>query len=136
LTGTAYFLAEECNKRLGVKTRAIELSTLQRCASHLSSLTDVTEAYEAGVYALNAALKGESGVAVVLKRVCSSPYRCEMHTTEIHRIANRERKIPLEWIDQENACMKSEFLTYAKPLIQGELQPIYKDGLPFHLRKL
>ena len=29
--------------------------------------------------------------------------------------------------------MKQEFIDYAKPLIMGELTPIYKDGVPVHL---
>ena len=136
LTGTAQFLAEVCNKRLGIKTRAIELSTLQRCASHLTSLIDVTEAYEAGVYALNAAIAGKSGVAVSFERTSNEPYRCEMRAVEIEKLANHEKTVPLEWIDEENACMKAEFLAYAKPLIQGELTPIFRDGLPCHLRKI
>lgn len=136
LTGTARFLADECTKRLGIKTRAIELSTLQRCASHLTSLTDVTEAYEAGVYALNAAIGGKNGVAIAFERTSDAPYRCEMRAVEIEKLANREKTVPLEWIDAENACMKEEFLAYARPLIQGELSPIYKDGLPCHFRKI
>ena len=136
LTGTALFLAEVCSKRLGIKTRAIELSTLQRCASHISSLTDVTEAYEAGCAAVSAAIEGKTGVAVVLNRVSDAPYRCEMGVVEVANLANHEKTIPLEWIDVENACMKEEFLAYARPLIQGELAPMYKDGLPCHLAKI
>ena len=136
LTGTARFLAEECTKRLGIKTRAIELSTLQRCAAHLLSLTDVTEAFEAGMAALKAAMDGKTGVAVVLNRVSDSPYRCEMGIVDVSNIANGEKTIPLEWIDLENACMREAFLDYVKPLIQGEVAPMYKDGLPCYLRKV
>ena len=52
---------------------------------------------------------------------------------DIHDIANVEKKIPLEWIDEKNHQMKKEFIEYAKPLIIGELTPIFKDGLPQHL---
>lgn len=133
LTGTARFLADECAKRLGVKTRAIEFSTLQRCASHISSLTDVIEAYEAGAAAVKAAVEGQSCVAVILKRVSNAPYRCETDVVEVEKLANHEKCIPAEWIDEENACMRAEFLSYARPLIQGELTPMYADGLPRHL---
>jgi 6-phosphofructokinase 1 len=136
LTGTARFLAEYCNEKLGIKTRAVELSTLQRCASHISSLTDVSEAFEAGVYAVNAAKAGKTGVAVSLKRTSNAPYVCEMDLVEVDRLANHEKTIPAAWIDEENACMKEEFLAYVKPLIQGELTPVYKDGLPSHLPPL
>jgi 6-phosphofructokinase 1 len=88
------------------------------------------------VYALNTAIAGNSGVAVSFERTSNEPYRCEMRAVEIDKLANHEKTVPLEWIDEENACMKAEFLAYAKPLIQGELTPIFKDGLPCHLRKI
>ena len=44
LSGTSRYLADLIHVRLGCKTRAIEFSTLQRCASHLASRTDITEA--------------------------------------------------------------------------------------------
>ena len=47
-TGTARFLANTVARRLDTKTRCIELSTLQRCAGHLTSRTDITEAYRVG----------------------------------------------------------------------------------------
>ena len=59
-----------------------------------------------------------------------------MFVVEVANLANHEKTIPLEWIDVENACMKEEFLAYARPLIQGELAPMYKDGLPCHLAKI
>ena len=136
LTGTARFLADEVNARLHVKTRAIELSTLQRCASHSASLTDVNEAYQAGAAGLKAALRGQSGMAVVLIRTSSEPYECTAELVEVEKIANHEKCIPAEWIDEENACMRAEFLAYARPLILGELTPMYADGLPRHLPKL
>lgn len=134
LTGTARYLAEEVNRRLNVKTRAIELSTLQRCASHSASLTDVNEAYEVGSAAVKAALQGQSGMAVVLIRTSSEPYRCTTELVEVERLANHEKRIPAEWIDEENARMREAFTQYALPLIQGELSPYYKNGLPCHIR--
>ena len=68
LAGSAKFLANKIGSELGIKTRAIELSTLQRCASHMSSRTDITEAYNVGGAAVKAAFEGESGKVVVLKR--------------------------------------------------------------------
>ena len=48
LSGTSRYLADLIHDNLGCKTRAIEFSTLQRCASHLSSRVDVSEAYQVG----------------------------------------------------------------------------------------
>ncbi len=133
LTGSARFLAELCAKRLEIKTRAIELSTLQRCAAHLSSLTDITEAYEVGVAAVRAAAEGKTGVAVTFVRVSSAPYRVTTGVVKIESVANREKLVPVEWIDVVNAGMLPTFTEYALPLIQGELPPVFEGGLPTHL---
>ena len=135
LTGTALYLAGECSKRLKIKARAIELSTLQRCAAHLSSATDVEEAFEVGAAAVTAAMQGRTGVASVFVRESDAPYVCKTGVVEIDKIANQEKCVPLEWIDAENAGLKEAYIRYALPLIQGELTPIYKDGLPRHLRR-
>ena len=57
LAGSAKFLANKIGAELGIKTRAIELSTLQRCAAHMTSRTDITEAYNVGGAAVKAAFE-------------------------------------------------------------------------------
>lgn len=134
LTGVGRFLENLVAQRLKIKVRSIELSTLQRCAGHLTSRTDVTEAYQAGGAAVPAALGGNTGKMVVLKRLSDTPYQCTTDLYPIGEIANLEKTMPLSWIDVENLQMKQEFLDYARPLIQAELQPIYLSGLPYHIR--
>ena len=133
LSGCAATLANLVAKETGLKTRAIELSTLQRAATHLASLTDITEALESGAKAVEAVLEGKTAMMATIIRDSSNPYKVHYETFDIHNIANVEKKIPLEWIDTENNQMKDEFLEYARPLIIGELTPIFKDGLPSHL---
>ena len=133
LTGTALFLANVCAKELGVKTRAIELSTLQRCAGHIASLTDIDEAFEAGAAAVKAAMSGATGVASILVRAGENPYVCKTDVADVMKIANAEKCVPVEWIDTVNADMLPPFIEYARPLIQGELTPYYNNGLPTHL---
>ena len=133
LTGTAQFLANECAKRLNTKTRAIELSTLQRCSGHLTSRTDITEAYQVGGAAVLAASQGKSGVAVTLVRISDKPYQCKTGTVEIEKIANLEKKIPVSWINDTHTDMLEPFYDYARPLIQAELPPFYVNGLPYHI---
>lgn len=133
LTGTAQFLANECAKRLKTKTRAIELSTLQRCSGHLTSRTDITEAYQVGGAAVLAAMRGQSGVAVTLVRISDKPYQWTTGTVEIEKIANYEKKVPVSWINDTHTDMLAPFLDYARPLIQAELPPFYVDGLPYHI---
>ena len=133
LTGTARFLANTVARRLDTKTRCIELSTLQRCAGHLTSRTDITEAYQVGGAAAKAAFEGVTGQMVALKRISNSPYQC---TTELHpisEVANLEKKVPLSWMNENHTQMTEEFLEYARPLIQAELTPLYIAGLPHHI---
>ena len=86
LAGSAKFLANKIGAELGIKTRAIELSTLQRCAAHMTSRTDITEAYNVGGAAVKAAFEGETGKVVVLKRVSDDPYMCITETHDVHDI--------------------------------------------------
>jgi len=130
LSGCASTLCNIVARETGLKTRAIEFSTLQRAASHISSLTDVNEAYEAGARAVEEVYNGNTGMMVILKRTKEN-YECVTDVYDIHDIANVEKKVPTEWI--KNHQMTDEYLRYARPLIMGELLPIYKDGVPTHL---
>ena len=133
LAGFAKFLADKIGSELGIKTRALEFSTLQRCAAHMTSRTDITEAFQVGGAAVKAAFEGETGKVVVLKRVSDDPYICITETHDVHKIANIEKKIPLEWIT-DDAYVTDDLIHYIRPLIQAELSPIMVDGLPRHLR--
>ncbi len=133
LGGTADVLARIIGDKIGCKTRKVELSALQRCAAHCASLTDVNEAFAVGAAAVNAALAGKTGCMITLDRVSTAPYHCVTDAFAVSEIANVEKTIPLEWIDLANNHVTQEFVDYALPLIQGEIQPIYVKGLPAHL---
>ena len=133
LTGTARFLANTAARRLDTKTRCIELSTLQRCAGHLTSRTDITEAYQVGGAAAKAAFEGHTGEMVALDRISNAPYQCGTSLHPISEVANLEKKVPLEWVNADHTAMTDEFLAYALPLVQAELTPIYVEGLPHHI---
>ena len=132
MSGSAKYLSNRIAADLGVKSRAIELSTLQRCAAHMTSRTDITEAFNVGGAAVKAAFEGESGRVVVLKRVSDDPYMCITETHDVHDIANVEKKVPLEWITEDD-YVTNDLVHYIRPLIQAELSPIMVDGLPRHL---
>ena len=133
LTGTARYLANRVAHAVDTKTRSIELSTLQRCAAHMTSRTDITEAYQVGGAAAKAAFEGHTGMMVALKRISNDPYQCITALHDIHEVANLEKKVPMEWINAYHTDMRAEFLTYARPLIQSELTPVFIDGLPRHI---
>ena len=134
LAGCADILCKLIKEKLGVKTRAITLSTLQRAAAHLASKTDLDEAFNCGKKGADLAFSGESGKMVYMNRVSNDPYKIKYEVfDDIHKIANIEKKIPLEWIDVDNNYVKDELVAYLKPLIQGEVKQIYKDGIPQHI---
>lgn len=133
LTGTATFLANTISAEVGCKTRAIELSTLQRCAAHLASRTDINEAFAVGGAAVKAAFEGDNGKMIILKRVSDDPYQCTTDVYDVHKISNVEKLVPREWINKEGTYVTDEFVSYIEPLIQAELIPVPVEGIPRHL---
>ena len=133
LTGTARYLCNVISAECGCKTRAIELSTLQRAASHCASRVDILEAYEVGGAAMKAADEGDSGKMVVIERLSDDPYQAGTEVKDVHKIANDERTVPREWISKDGTYVTNEFITYVRPLIQGDVSPIMVDGIPRHL---
>lgn len=134
LQGSARYLADTLTRELGIKTRAIDLNTLQRSAAHLTSRVDITEAFQVGGAAVKAAFEGKSGMVTILKRLSEDPYVCVTDLSDVHEIANIEKKVPLEWITEDGTFVSDELIHYIRPLIQAELSPVMVDGLPRHLR--
>ena len=133
MTGTASYLAGLVQKELGCKTRAVELSTLQRAAAHLASKIDVDEAFNVGGACVKAADEGRTGVMVVIVRVSDDPYQSTTDVNDVHRIANDEEVVPRNWISKSGNYVTEEFLDYVRPLIQGQYSPMMVEGLPRHL---
>ena len=133
VAGSCATLADIVERRTGIKARVIEPSLLQRAATHIASLTDIEEAFAAGSAGVKAAMEGLSGVMITLNRVSDAPYKCETAAYDIHAIANLEKMVPEHFINEDGCQITAEFLAYLRPLIQGELYPIFKDGLPAHL---
>ena len=133
LSGAAVVVANKVAEATGLKTRAVEFSTLQRAATHLASLTDINEAFQVGYAACKAAEDGKTGMMITIDRVCNDPYQVGFGIYDIHAIANVERPVPAEWIINEGTDLSEEYIKYARPLIMGELTPLMVNGLPRHL---
>ncbi|MCI8405256.1 MAG: 6-phosphofructokinase [Clostridia bacterium] len=133
LGGTAQFLANTIIHEFGCKARAVELNILQRCSSHMVSRVDITEAFVAGGHAVEASFRGETGKMIIFNRITNNPYQCTTEPFDINKIANIEKKVPIDWITEDGTYVSPEFHSYARPLIQAELSPIMVDGLPSHL---
>lgn len=133
LTGTAAYLADLAAEETGLKTRAVAFSTAQRAAAHMASLTDVNEAFQVGYDAVAAAEEGKTGMMIILERNGDAPYQCGTSAYDIHAIANVERPVPDEWITEDGCGLNDGYEKYARPLIMGELTPLFVNGLPRHL---
>ena len=132
LSGIGKYLEGLVGNRIGCKVRSVELNILQRCAGYMLSETDIIESRNLGAFAAVSAIRGESGKMSALKRICDDPYQVEIELADLSKIANFEKKVPMEWINEEGNDIKDYLLTYLKPLIQGEVQIPYENGVPRH----
>ena len=132
LSGIGKYLEGLVGNRIGCKVRSVELNILQRCAGYMLSETDIIESRNLGAFAAVSAIRGESGKMSALKRICDDPYQVEIELADLSKIANFEKKVPMEWINEEGNDIKDDLLTYLKPLIQGEVQRPYENGVPRH----
>ncbi len=134
LSGVGKYLEKITAERIGCKVRSIELNVMQRCSSHIASLTDLTEARDIGAEAVRAAVMGESGVMMCFKRISNNPYRVEIIPTDVENAANKEKLFPAEWITPDGSNVTVDALNYFLPLIQGEPDIEYRNGIPVHFR--
>ncbi len=133
LGGTGKYLENIVKNKIGCKVRSVELSILQRCASHVSSGTDIDESIEIGRAAANFACEGESGKMVVLRRNADSEkYLCEIGIEDASEIANKVKRVPPSFINETEDGVTEKFIEYMLPLIQNEIPQSYEDGLPVH----
>lgn len=131
LGGLAGTLKELVEKETGIKARCNIPGTTQRSAMHLASRTDAEEAYMVGAEAVRLAAEGKSGLMVTLVREGENgSYRCLPGNVELNKVANLEKKMPLDWITPDRNFVTPEFLKYVAPLIHGEISIPIKNGLP------
>ena len=133
LSGAGKALENLVKAELGCKARSVELNVSQRCAAHLLSETDISEALAIGEAGAERAVSGHSGEMMVYKRISNAPYRMQIESVDVHHCANIEKCIPTEWIVNGND-VGEKLITYLKPLIFGEVDIQYNEnGLPKHL---
>ena len=130
LGGLAVKLAEALKVHTGAKVRGIELSLLQRCGAHLASATDLKEAEMAGRAAVEAAVAGNTDFMVAFKCDRTNGYQCETELLPLEKVANYEKKVPLEWINEAHNGVTQAFIDYALPLIQGKPDRPVENSLP------
>ena len=133
LAGCGKYLENLVRSRLGVKARSIELNVSQRCSASMLSDTDRQEAITAGIFGVQAALKGETGkmVSFIRQETSKGVYQMRCGLEDVNEICNEEKTVPLSWISQDGSDVTEDFIHYARPLIQGNVElPMGEDGLP------
>jgi len=134
LGGVGDFLANHIEENLAVKARSSKLGTGQRAAAHCSSKTDNDEAFMAGQAAVKAAIEGETDKMVILVRAEGDAYSCETSLAPLSEIANGVKEIPQDWISEDGVSMTAKFIKYCQPLVQGEVEVPYENGVPNYVR--
>lgn len=135
LSAAGQTVASMLKRDLGIKTRAVELNTLQRCGAHIASLTDMEEAFSVGEAAVKAAYDGLTGKMILLKRVSDIPYRCITDTADVNNIANLAKEVKRSMINENGDNVTEEFINYVRPLIMGEVSQFMVNGLARHIKR-
>ena len=131
LGGLAAYLANYIKEQTGAKVRGIELSLLQRCAAHCASQTDIDESFASGKAAVDNAVAGITDKMVGFECTRENgEYKCNTKLFDLTIVANTEKKVPLEWINETGDGLNQGFIDYCLPLIQGETQLTKVNGLP------
>ncbi|HUF74262.1 MAG TPA: 6-phosphofructokinase [Gammaproteobacteria bacterium] len=130
LGGVAATVAEIVRSNLGLKFHYAIADYLQRSARHIASRTDVRQAYAVGKKAVELALAGENAVMPIIVRTSEKPYRWSIDKVKLSRVANREKKMPRNFITKDGFGITERCRKYLEPLIQGEDYPPYRRGMP------
>ncbi|MBQ9304632.1 6-phosphofructokinase [Butyrivibrio sp.] len=133
LSGAGKALEFLVKENIDVKVRSVEINVLQRCAAHMASKTDLYESFAQGEKAVHLSEENQTGCMVVLNRISNSPYTVKYSHAQIKDIANEAKSVPVEWINKEGNDITAELIDYLKPLIQGEVEQDYENGLPKYL---
>ena len=135
LGGVAPALARLIKQKLGYKYHWALPDYLQRSAAHLASKLDIEQAYAVGKAAVQYALDGMNAVMPIIVRTSHAPYRWSIETAPLARIANRERKLPRNFISRDGFGITPAARRYLEPLISGQAPvPYGKNGLPNYAR--
>lgn len=131
VSGVGQRLADLVRDRLDIKSRAVELNIVQR-SNTLISEVDSKEAYNLGYKAVEIGTD-RTNLVPVLRRKEGEDY--EVYYTEIapDEIANREMKIPQEWL-VDKKTLEEKIQAYALPLIEGEVDQTYENGMPVFVK--
>jgi 6-phosphofructokinase 1 len=130
LGGVAPILAGIVKERFGYKYHWAVADYLQRSARHIASIVDVDQAYALGKRAVELAIEGKNAVMPIIIREGNHPYRWSIEEIALSKVANQEKKMPMDFIREDDFGITQACREYLLPLIQGEAYPPYQNGLP------
>lgn len=130
LGGVAPVIADLVKRELKLKYHWAVADYLQRAARHIASKTDVEQAYAVGRAAVEFALKGKNAIMPIIVRKSDKPYKWTIGVADLNDIANKEKKMPRDYITGDGFHITKKCRTYLEPLIKGEDYPPFKNGLP------
>lgn len=130
LAGTGKALEMAVKDAIGCKVRSIELNLPQRCAAHVASQTDLSESVGVGMYAVACAVNGITGEMMSIQRKSNAPYCVEFAHADVSAIANQIRTVDDAYINAEGNHVTDACCAYLLPLIIGESDVQYENGLP------
>jgi len=130
LSGAGKTLERLVSRELRIKVRSVEINILQRCGGHFASRTDIEEAFLLGKNAVKYAEDGITGMMSTLTREAGDDYKVSYGYADLNQIANKVKSVPLSFINEAHNDVTKEALEYLSPLIQGEYETIFKNGLP------
>ena len=134
LGGAAPVIAAMVKQALGYKYHWAVADYLQRSARHIASKTDVDQSYAAGQAAVQYALDGRNAVMVTIDRLSDDPYKWTVGEAALAEVANKEKKMPAEFISKDGFGITPACRRYLQPLIGGEDYPAYENGLPQYVQ--
>lgn len=134
LGGVAPIIANLIKNKLQLKYHWAVADYLQRAARHIASAVDVEQAYALGKAAVELAILGHNAIMPIIKRESSSPYIWSIDNVPLEKVANQEKKMPLDFISQDGMGITNACREYLQPLIQGEAYPPYAHGIPQYVR--
>ena len=133
LGGVGPLVAAMAKEAFGYKFHWAVADYLQRSARHMGSKVDVEQAYAVGKAAVEFALAGKNAVLPIIVRKSTKPYRWSIGEAPLAAIANREKKLPRNFITSDGFGITAACRRYLQPLIGGEDYPPYRDGLPAYV---
>ena len=127
LQGPSHIIRDKLKEIYDMPIRSIELNILQRCDMSFASKTDIEESFEVGEFSVEC-VENHSGKMVGIKRISNKPYKTEFELVDIEKVANKTKMIIPKYTDS-HFQIDDEFMDYILPLIEGEIDVEYKNGI-------